>query len=318
MSLIIERASLFLSVQDLGRVGYARFGLPESGPMDWWAQRAANRLVGNMPDAACLEIGLTDTVFRLDEDALLAVCGAGYQVRINGRPIPLWMAFLGRCGDRVTVEKVPGGNLAYLSAAGGLHTPEWLGSRSVTPRAGLGQYLGEGDMIHLRPEQPLRVNLAGGNLPEKHRPAYRDKPLLRAVPGPHLDRFTPQSLDRFWGSEFGLTNRSDRMGYRLHGEPLAHVDGADLVSQGMVLGEVQVPGDGQPIIMMPDHPTTGGYTCVATVARCDLPLLAQAPMGTGRIRFTAIEPAAALQLLRNAVNGVDAGIEFPEEEWLEW
>ena len=318
MSLLVERVSTLMSVQDLGRAGFARFGLPESGPMDWWAQRAANRLVGNPPDAACLEVGFTDAVVRVDEDAHLAVCGAGYQIRVNQRQIPLWVAFLARRGDRVRLEKVAGGNWLYLSAAGGLDTPVWMGSHSINPRAGLGDFLGEGDLIRLNSFDRSWINLAGSLLPERCRPAYKKDPVLRAIPGPHSGRFTPESLERFWASAFHLTSRSDRMGYRLSGEALSHANGADLVSQGMALGEIQVPGDGQPIVMMPDHPTTGGYTCIATVARCDLSLLAQAPLGEGRVRFTAIEPVEAQSLLRNAVEQIDTGIEFPEEEWLQW
>ncbi len=318
MSLLIERTSAFMSVQDLGRTGYARFGLPESGPMDWWAHRAANRLVGNSPKAACLEVGFTDAVVRLDEDALLTVCGAGYRVKVNQRSIPLWVSFLARKGDRVRLEKVTGGNWVYLSAAGGLDTPEWLGSRSVNPRVGLGRQQGEGDLLPLKSFKSSLSSLAGSELPGKCRPEYQENPVIRAVPGPHADRFRPESLDVFWHSEYGLTSRSDRMGYRLAGEALDHLRGADLVSQGMVLGEIQVPGDGQPIVMMPDHPTTGGYTCIATVARCDLPLLAQAPLGAGRIRFVAVEPPEAQKLLRDAVHQVDTGIQFPEEDWLQW
>ncbi len=318
MSLIVEQASGLMSVQDNGRTGYARFGLPESGPMDWWAHRAANRLVGNSPEAACLEIGFTDAVVRLDEDALLAVCGAGYQVRVNQRPVPLWGAFLARKDDRVVFEKITEGNWVYLSTAGGLDTMAWLGSRSVNPRAGLGRHQGDGDVLQMKSLPLSRINLAGSILPEKFQPDYQENPVLRAIPGPHTDRFTPESLDGFWHSEFCLTSRSDRMGYRLAGEALDHAGGADLVSQGMVLGEIQVPGDGQPIVMMADHPTSGGYTCIATVARHDLPLLAQAPLGEGRIRFTATVPGEALKLLRDAVHQVDTGIQFPEEEWLQW
>lgn len=318
MSLIIERSSALMSVQDLGRTGYARFGLTESGPMDGWAHRAANRLVGNSPEAACLEIGFTDAVVRLDEDALLTVCGAGYRVKVNQRSVPLWVSFLARKGDRVHLEKVTGGNWVYLSAAGGLDTSEWLGSRSVNPRVGLGRQQVEGDLLPLNSFKPSLSSLAGSILPEKFQPGYQENPVLRAIPGPHTDRFTPESLDVFWHSEYRLTSRSDRMGYRLNGEALDHVSGADLVSQGMVLGEIQVPGDGQPIVMMPDHPTTGGYTCIATVARCDLPLLSQALLGEGRIRFAAIEPPEAQKLLRVAVHRVDTGIQFPEEDWLQW
>ena len=236
---------------------------------------------------------------------------------INARSLsgwPSWPEEGTGCGWR----RLHGGNWVYLSAAGGLDTPVWMGSHSVNPRAGLGDFLGEGDLIRLNSFDRSWINLAGSLLPERCRPAYKKDPVLRAIPGPHSGRFTPESLERFWASAFHLTSRSDRMGYRLSGEALSHANGADLVSQGMALGEIQVPGDGQPIVMMSDHPTTGGYTCIATVARCDLPLLAQAPLGEGRVRFTAIEPVEAQSLLRNAVEQIDTGIEFPEEEWLQW
>jgi antagonist of KipI len=318
MSMIIERPAALMSVQDLGRTGYARFGLPESGPMDWWAHRAANRLVGNPVQAACLEIGFTSAVIKLNEDSLLAVCGAGYQVTVNSRPIPLWVAFLVRRGDKVVLEKIPGGNWVYLSTSGGLDTAERLGSRSSNPRAGLGEILGEGDILRVLRLAQSQVASAGSSLPEKWRPDYRENPILRTISGPHSDRFTPESLEAFWHSEYLLTSRSDRMGFRLSGGGVCHVRGADLISQGMALGEIQVPGDGQPIVMMPDHPTTGGYTCIGTVIRCDLPLLAQAPLAEARIRFIPFEVDQAQMLLRTVVHQVDTGIQHPEEEWLQW
>ena len=318
MSLVIERPSALMSIQDLGRTDYTRFGLQESGPMDWWAHRAANRLVGNPPGAACLEIGFTHAIFSLDADVLLAVCGAGYAVWVNQRPIPLWTAFLARKGDRVILEKVAGGNWVYMSVSGGLNTPKRLGSRSTNRRAGLGDVLAEGDTLPIVPAEHSLLSLAGSTLPETCRPDYPLNPILRAIPGPHMDRFTPESLNAFQNTAYLLTSRSDRMGYRLSGEELTHVRGADLVSQGMVLGEVQVPGDGQPIVMMPDHPTTGGYTCIATVARCDLPLLAQAPLGEAQVRFKPVEIEPARIVFVTTVRQIDAGIQRPEEEWRQW
>lgn len=318
MSIIVEQPAAMMSIQDQGRKGYARFGLPESGPMDWWAHRAANCLVGNTPDAACLEIGLTGAIFMVDQDALLSVCGAGYQLRVNQRTIPLWTAFLVQKGDQVYLEKTPGGQWAYLAAAGGLQTQKWMGSRSVYPRAGLGRLTETGDILGVARWSSFQNRLAGSVLPDHLRPEYHDSPIIRAIPGPHTDRFVMDSLDFFWHSEFLLTSRSDRMGYRLNGSGLRHIHGADLVSQGMVLGEIQVPGDGQPIVMMPDHPTTGGYTCIATIIRCDLPMLAQASFGEARIRFLPDEPDQARDLYRSMVHRIDTGILLPDEEWQAW
>jgi len=316
MTLLVEHAALLMTVQDQGRNGFQRFGLPESGPMDWWAHRAANRLVANQPGDACVEIGFSDAVLQLESDALLAVCGGGYHLRINERQLPLWMAFRGRSGDRVHLDKVPGGNWAYLAVAGGLLTPDWFGSRSVYPRAGLGQPLADGDRLPVSSSQANKWLLAGQSLPEETRPDYQNNPVLRVIPGPHLDRFQQASFQSLWETPFTLSPHSDRMGYRLTGPGLAHQDGADLISQGMVQGEIQVPGDGQLIIMMPDHPTTGGYTCIGTVIRCDLPLLAQAEPGVSQIRFQPVEVPDAQDLLRTTIAKFDTGFQSQEDLWL--
>lgn len=318
MSLVIETPAALMSIQDLGRTGYARFGMPESGPMDWWAHRAANRLTGNSPKVACLEVGFSSATLHTNEDVILAACGAGFRVWVNQCQIPLWMTFFVQKGSLVTLEKVAGGNWVYLAASGGLETPIWLSSHSTNLRAGLGKRFKKGDVLSVGPIKKQAIALAGRFLPANCRPSYKSTPLLRAIPGPHTSLFTPESREGFWEREYLVTSRSDRMGYRLAGDALQHIHGADLISQGMALGEIQVPGDGQLIVMMPDHPTTGGYTSIATVSRCDLPLLAQAPFGEARVRFELITASEAQGLLRETVKQIDDGIQFPEEEWLAW
>lgn len=317
MTLLVEQAALMMTVQDLGRNGYQRFGLPESGPMDRWAQRAANRLVGNGQQEACVEVGYSTAAFRLESDMALAVTGAGYELFVNGRRLPLWMAFHGRAGDFVTLEKADGGSWAYLAAAGGLLTRSWMGSRSTYARGGLGARLAAGERLPVGlPGQEPSI-LAGRSFSLDGRPDYRmEEVTLRVVIGPHQHRFTDEALETFTAQPFALSPKSDRMGYRLTGPALAHTRGADLVSQGMALGEVQVPGDGQPIVMMPDHPTTGGYTCLGTVIRADLPLLAQAQPGTSRIRFEPVSVAEAQALYRRMLAKIDEGVQDEEAEWL--
>jgi antagonist of KipI len=319
MSLLVEQPALIMTVQDQGRSGFQRFGMPESGPMDWWAHRAANRLVGNLPGEACLELGFSSVQLQLESDTLLAAAGTGYHLTINGQSLPLWMSFLGRRGDRIILEKVSGGNWVYLAAVGGLQTPCWMASRSTYVRAGLGRPLAVGDRLPLAAPPIGFTGLAGNSLPDKSQPDYIQSKdaILRVVSGPHQDRFEPESLTVFTEATYQVSPRSDRMGYRLVGPALAHSNGADLISQGMALGEMQVPGDGQPIVMMPDHPTTGGYTCIGTVIHHDLPLLAQAEPNAARLRFDWVDVEMAQDLYRQAIEKIDNGIISEEDPWLQ-
>jgi antagonist of KipI len=315
MACIVEEAALMMSIQDAGRQGFRRFGLPASGPMDWWAFRGAHRLVGNPTRYACVEIGFSSSLISFMAEGLLAVCGAGYRLFLNNREIPLWMAFFVRGGDQLMLEKIPGGNWVYLAAAGGFQSQMWLGSRSVYPRAGLGGLISGGDRLVLS-EEAFPRRLAGRFMPMAARPTYSQEVEIRVIPGPHTNRFTQEGLHTFWHGAYQVSSRSDRMGYRLKGPVLKHQHRADLISQGMVLGEIQVPEDGQPIVMMPDHPTTGGYTCIGTVAKVDLPLIAQAEPLVTNCYFvpTVVEDAQAA--LVDTIRLLDTPIEPKEEEWL--
>ena len=316
MSLIIEQAAVLMRVQDLGRFGYRRFGLPESGPMDWWAFRAANRLVNNSPDAAGLEIGFSDSVIRIEKDALIAVCGAGYQILHNDRQLPLWMSFLVRKGDRLKLDKIPGGSWVYLALAGGVPSGEWMGSRSVYPKGGLGNMLREGDRLPLAEKPEGARWLAGRSYPESNRPSYDQEPVIRVIPGLHYQNFTADSKLAFWNQPFSVSSHSDRMGYRLSGTKLSFQGRSELVSQGMVHGEIQVPPDGQPIVMMPDHPTTGGYPWIGVICRVDLPLIAQAQPGLTSLRFKMIKVQEAQRLFSDAIYAIDEFGSAEEDQWM--
>ena len=315
MTLYIQQAALMMTIQDGGRFGYQRYGMPESGPMDGWAFQAANRLVGNDPGAACVEVGFSSAEIYLERRCLLALCGAGYRLSVNDRALPLWMGFLGKPGDRILMEKTLGGSWAYLAAAGGIQSELWMGSRSTYPAAGLGRKLGQGDRLPLGAPSAEAELFSGCFFPTAARPAYSPEPVIRVIPGPHLAWFTTGSWDSFCQGTYAVSTQSDRMGYRLKGPPLAHQSGADLVSQGMVQGEIQVPGDGQPIVMMPDHPTTGGYACVATVAKADLPLLAQVEPGHGLVRFKPITLDAAHSAWIEVNEKIRSAITFEEDAW---
>lgn len=316
MTLIVEETSLMMTIQDWGRYGFRRFGIPESGPMDWFAFRSANALVGNRSVNACVEIGFSSAVLCVEGDALMAVTGAGYHLYVNDREMPLWMAFITHSGDRLRIEKVPGGNWCYLAVMGGIHSPMWLGSRSVFPRARLGRLLAYGDRLLLPPFANRSWLLAGISMPASVRPAYQHEPVIGVVPGPHQHRFKAESYQSFWNHPYTISPHSDRMGYRLSGPSLSHHDGADLVSQGMALGEIQVPADGQPIVMMPDHPTTGGYTSIGTVASVDMPLLAQAQPEESQLFFKPVEVSEAQKSLADSVHQLESALVSLEEPWL--
>lgn len=315
MTLFVEKPATIMTIQDWGRFNYERFGLPESGPIDWWAFRSANMLVGNSVQQACMEIGFSSAAIVVEQDALLAVCGAGYHLAHNGQKIPLWMTFLARQGDRVELTKASGGNWVYLAVAGGINSDIWMGSRSVYLRGGLGRLIIQDDRLSVNPISSQSRLLAGCTISRTARPPYRQNPVVRVIPGPHANRFQEESFEVLWSQSYVVSVNSDRMGYRLTGPSLAHTAGADLISQGMALGQIQVPADGQPIVMMPDHPTTGGYTSIGTVARVDLPLLAQAQPMESKLRFSAISIEEAQQLLFSTIHKLDSGISQEEELW---
>lgn len=315
MTLSILQSAMLMTIQDGGRQGYQRYGMPESGPMDGWAFRAANLLVGNPPDAACVEAGFSGAEFRLERYSLLAACGAGYRLYVNRYEMPLWMAFLGKPGDCIRLKKIPGGNWAYLAVAGGIQSTIWMGSRSTYPAAGLGEPLTVGDRLPLLASPGAHAVIAGRSIPKVLQPIYSDVPQIRVISGPHREKFDELNWDTFLAGTYRVSTRSNRMGYRLEGPQIAHQDGADLVSQGMVLGAIQVPGDGLPIVMMPDHPTTGGYACIATVARVDLPLLAQVEPGHGALHFSPVDVHTAQSAWGQVIDALDSGEYFQEDLW---
>ncbi len=318
MTLAVEQAALMMTIQDAGRFGYRRFGMPESGPIDWWAHRCANQLVGNPTNAACIEAGYSAASMIASADSLLAVCGAGYSIAVNQRQIPLWMSFWVKRGDRITIRKELGGQWVYLAVQGGFQTHQWMSSCSVNLRAGLGCQIKDGDSIKIDGRISQARATAGRVIPNELRPAYKADPIIRVVPGPHQNRFTIGSIEDFYSKTYSLTLNSDRMGYRLSGPKITHTHGADLISQGMVMGEIQVPRDGQPIVMMPDHPTSGGYTCIATAAKIDQPLLAQAEPEKSKIQFMQMDVKKGQQAFRDIICQLDSLIFQEEEAWLQY
>ena len=293
------------TVQDLGRAGYARLGVPGSGAMDRVALMAANALVGNPPGAAGLECALLGPALQADADCLAAAAGRGIELEVGGRRLPAWMAAWVRPGEMVALRATDEAAWGYLAVSGGIDVPPVMGSRSTYLRGGFGGLEGRalraGDWLAVgqagAPVDPYER--AGLELAEELRPPYSDHPLIDVVLGPQAEAFSQAGLEAFLEGEYALTPACDRMGYRLEGPPIARRGGADLLSEGIALGSVQVPGDGQPIVLMADRQTAGGYPKIAVVTGASLPLLAQCSPGRGRVRFRAVTVEEAQQKWRS-------------------
>jgi antagonist of KipI len=307
------------TVQDLGRPGYQRYGVSPSGAMDWYAHRAANALVGNPVEAAGVEIGLADQTYTLTEAGLVAVTGTGFEVYVQGQARPLWTALFVQAHWSVELRKTPGGGWAYLAVAGGLQTPPILGSRATFQRGHFGGLAGRalqsGDELPVGPSPKTALAHAGGKLLPAQRLAYSQNPCLDVILGPQAEAFAEAGIQTFLSASYTVSTVSDRMGYRLEGERIAHQAGADIISDGLALGAIQVPASGQPLVMMCDRPTTGGYPKIATLATADLPVLAQCTPGVSQVRFRATTVAAAQARYRQLVHTLNTGVALPDPDW---
>jgi KipI family sensor histidine kinase inhibitor len=289
---VIE-GGLLTTIQDAGRFGYRRLGVTHGGPMDAAAHLAANQLVANPEGAAALECTVRGPTLRFAVTTAFAITGADLGAVLERADkgdwvVPLGMSVLARAGNVLSFRGRRAGCRACVAFAGGIDVPPVLGSRATDLTAGLGGLQGRplrsGDRLALRPGGRASAPSLPRTLPR----APAEAVTVRVVLGPQADLFTPDSLSRFLSEAYSVTPVSDRVGCRLSGTPLRHAGAAEIVTDGMVFGSIQVPPDGQPIVMMADAPTTGGYPKIATVVAADLPLVAQLVPGAGRISFRAV------------------------------
>jgi biotin-dependent carboxylase-like uncharacterized protein len=300
MSLRVLAAGPGLSLQDAGRPGYLRYGVSESGPMDWAAHALANRLLGNAPGAAALEIGPGGARFVAQTGLAAAVAGTGFQITVDGHAHAAPVAGGIAAGQQIEVRPGRAGMWAYLALAGGIDAPDVLGSAAHHARAGLGHRVGEGDAL-----PPCHQSSVSPGLAQYADPlaALPDGP-LGVVRGPQDHMFSNTMKARLTEAEWRISARADRMGYRLEGPKLAAELGSDIVSEGIVMGSIQVPGDGQPIVLMADRQPTGGYAKIGVVCRADVRRLAQTRPGEA-VSFawiTVEEALARLRRVREAIN----------------
>jgi biotin-dependent carboxylase-like uncharacterized protein len=281
---VVLSAGPLTTVQDLGRFGLAHLGVPRSGPGDRGAAALANRLVGNPPQAALLEVTAGGLQLRLPDTRRVAVTGAQTEVRLGGRALASHTLGYSTPGAVLTVGRPARGVRSYVAISGGLDVEPVLGSRSTDVLSGLGPApLREGDLLPLGRSAPF-IPVVGWAPP----PAVPEVIWLRLRWGPRADWFTPQSVQAFTGGSYEVSPLSNRIAVRLRGPALARrPEFGELASEGMATGAVEVPADGQPLVFLADHPTTGGYPVIGVVHPDDLDLLAQAAPGI-RLRFQPV------------------------------
>jgi antagonist of KipI len=277
-ALRIVKPGLLTTVQDLGRWGHQRDGVPVAGPMDVFSHRLANHLVGNPPDAATLEITLIGPELVADAPTTMALCGADFDVTCDGELVPAGTTFHVRAGQVVKVGRRHRGARAYLAVAGGILTPPVLGSRAthlVSVMGGVdGRALVAGDRVPVTPHHgEMVVRARGLTLPTAGRTR------VRVLPGPQAEWFGEEAWRALTTVSFRVSPRSNRMGYRLQGPPLARRIETEPISEPLAMGAIQVPAAGEPILLMADRQTAGGYPKIAYVITADLCLAGQLAPG---------------------------------------
>ncbi|ABD88173.1 biotin-dependent carboxyltransferase family protein [Rhodopseudomonas palustris] len=312
--LIVDRVGPATSVQDAGRHGTQRYGLPPSGAMDPLALAAANALVGNPLFAAAIEIGPLGAAFRARGAVRIALSGAPRPADISDRPLANNSSATLQDGDVLTLGVARGGVFSYLAIDGGIQGEPMFGSLAVNARAGLGspypRPLQQGDEI----SAPFASDAPDRSI---ELPAASERP-IRVVLGPQHDEFG-DATQSFLDAEWRVSAASDRMGYRLEGESIPHLHGHNVVSDGTVNGSIQIPGNGLPIVLMPDRGTTGGYPKIATVITADLGRLAQTQAGRG-FRFKAVsmaEAQAEYRTMAKRLRGLPGLVHDARSSWLD-
>ena len=281
MSVLINKPGILTTIQDLGRTGRRALGINPGGVMDRAAAILINTLLGNQENDAVLELHFPAGEFQFEEECSFALGGGDFGSTLNGIGIPNWKVITASKGDILRFTAPRSGTRCYLAFAGGIAAPDWLGSKSTNLTAVAGGFRGrkleKGDRIEFADPRTVPTRGLGPSLI----PRYSRFPTVRVIAGAEFDLLTAKSEQDLMGGGFTLTNNVDRMGYRLEGPQLHLLHGKEMVSAAVTFGTVQLLPDGQLIVLMADHQTSGGYPRLATVIDVDLPLLAQLSPGDG-------------------------------------
>ncbi|MFN2622795.1 MAG: biotin-dependent carboxyltransferase family protein [Chthoniobacterales bacterium] len=304
MNVLIRSAGFLTSVQDLGRTGFRQSGVSLGGALDTHALRVANVLVGNEENAAGLEATLGTVRLAFEDDRLVAWCGGSFSVRIGDENLPAGHAGLVTKNHELTITAPNSGGRAWLAISGGIDVPLVLGSRSTDLRGNFGGHEGralrDGDALPFfkaRQFETVAAGISEWSAPATWTATNRNEPILRIVKGADCDRFTAEAQRALVTTAFTVAADSDRMGARLSGPPLERVEPGDQLSEPVTPGTIQVPPNGQPILLLGDCQTIGGYPKIAHVITVDLPVAAQLWPGA-KVRFHEISLGDARELLR--------------------
>lgn len=274
-------SGLLTTVQDLGRQGYTHLGITPSGAMDEYAYIWSQKLLDN-EDGNALEILLSRLKLQATRPTTISVCGADLDFRINGISMPIWQTHQIQTDDILSFEKKRSGMRAYLAVKGGFDVPKFQESYSTTLKEHKGKKLEHGDTLHFTPSQSTLKR----RVPQKYIPTYPNHLTLRIVLSYQHDYFTDVQKEKFFSTNYTLTPKMSRMGYKLQGEPMIPSKG-DIISEGITFGAVQIPPDGQPIILLKERQTIGGYPKIGSVLPSDCFILGQMAIG-GTVSFEAI------------------------------
>jgi len=292
---------ILTTIQDLGRYGFSQFGVPPSGALDTFSFRVGNLLAGNQEEEACLEITIMGLKLKALKEVIIAITGGDLSPTLNGEPLEMWRTHLLVEGDLIHFKKVRAGCRAYLAINGGFVVPKIMGSRSTYLSGkfgGLeGRPLKKGDILYTL-DIPSPLNKLGFRFQSDWIPPWDKNVLLRVIPGPQDHHFMEKGFQTIYSSSYLVTPQCDRMGVRLEGPKIERRSDVEesIISEGLISGSIQVPGDGKPIIILAEL-VTGGYTKIATVISTDLPKVAQLKPGD-RVRFSPISIKEAHRLLK--------------------
>lgn len=302
---------LCTTIQDSGRTGYQRYGMPVSGAMDEFSYKIANLLVGNQEDIPTLEFTIGGLKINFIDDCIIAITGANSKVYLNQCQLPNWQSIYVSAGSVLSVDEIEGGLRGYLAFKGGIKVEEKLGSSSTYLRGKIGGYQGRrlkrDDLLEFN-HCPTKENYSYRYLKDKYIPEYKNEVACRVIMGPQEDHFSKEGIKTFLNSKYTVTDQVDRMGYRLKGPDIEHKEGSDIISDGIAEGSIQVPGHQQPIVMLADRQTTGGYPKIATVISVDLAKIAQLKPGS-KVSFKKVKIELAHELLKKRKNSYQEIIE---------
>ncbi len=289
---------LLTTVQDFGRVGVMKNGFTQNGVMDRYSMTVANRLCGNCDSAPVLEMTVLGITAKFTQSAVICLSGADFGASLNGKPIRTNKAYRVNGGDILSMGAAKNGMRSYLAVSGGIVGEYVFGSASTNLKFTFGGHCGRkfqsGDVLAVGSGAFSLENIEKWEIPENQ---YDKNAVLRVVLGPQADMFTDDDVKLFLSQKYEVTAQSDRMGIRLSGEALKSKNGMDIISDGIVFGSIQIPNSGEPIILMADHQTTGGYAKIATVISVDLARAAQLCAGDS-VKFESVTVKEAERLAK--------------------